>query len=105
MYINISLADLVRVPHFNFDNLDKVLYEMGMDVKHGYTNDVFTHRTLDGQIATCTLYQGLERLDKEWLSCPLSSIEAVMASTNDRGLREDLSGMNKRAGFLQKVEE
>jgi hypothetical protein len=102
MYLNISLADLVRLPEFNFDNLDDCLFKLGMDVTKGYSSDVFTHRTLDSQIVTCTLYQGMERVDRSWLNNnPLASVEAVMASTDDRSLREELHSMNQRAGYLQ----
>lgn len=103
---NISLSDVVRVPHFNGDNLDTILYELGMDVEKGYDEFVCTHRSIDNKIVTCTLYMGKELTTKEWLTNnPLSSIEAVYASTNDRSLREELSGMNRRAGYMQKWEK
>lgn len=103
---NISLSDVVRVPHFNGENLDTILYELGMDVEKGYDSCLCTHRALDNSVVTCTLYMGKERFDRGWLTNnPLSSIEAVYASTNDRSLREELSGMNRRAGYMRKWEK
>lgn len=98
---NISLADVIRVPHYNGDNLKEVLYQLGIDTTKDIDEVVCNHRTLDNKGVTCLLYMGKERFDREWLQSGNSSLEAVFSSTNDLSLRQELNSMNKRANYLQ----
>lgn len=79
-YRNISMADIIRVPYYNGENLDKVLYDMGADTSKQYETTICTHRTLSNQIVTCEYFICLERLDKEWIRSGHASIEALYAS-------------------------
>jgi hypothetical protein len=48
--------------------LKVVLWNMGLDVNHSFTDRQCKHRNMQGQIADCIRYEGSERSDPAWLS-------------------------------------
>lgn len=99
-YRNISMADIIRVPYYNGENLDKVLYDMGADTSKPYETTICAHRTLSNQVVTCEYFICLERLDKAWIQSGHASIEALYASKPD--IAQDLIKMS-RQGIGERV--
>ena len=67
----------------------KMLFDLGMDV-YNYPWEVqnVTHRNRFGNTITCPRYVGNERIDKEWVRSPYSSVEARDKSLNNKILND-----------------
>lgn len=60
----------------NPQQLEQVLYDLGLDVNQPYEVQFNTHRNRFGNINSCSRFVGNERLDKEWIDSKYSSQEA-----------------------------
>ena len=88
----ISLSEIQTVANWvteefieeNPEVFKKMLFDLGMDV-YNYPWEVqnVTHRNRFGNTITCFRYVGNERIDKEWVSSPYSSVEARDKSLNN----------------------
>ena len=106
----VSLSDLLMNKEFarayaegDKEKIDFLLYEIGLDVKHGCDEIFVTHRNLRNQIVSCNRFESVERQDLQWLKSPHCSTENLIASS-DPSLAADLRSMNKE-GFSGKFEE
>lgn len=61
----------------NPQQLEQVLYDLGMDVNQPYEVQFNTHRNRFGNINTCTRVVGNSRLDKVWIESGYASEEAI----------------------------
>lgn len=93
----ISLSEIQTVANWvteefieeNPEVFKKMLFDLGMDV-YNYPWEVqnVTHRNRFGNTITCPRYVGNERIDKEWVSSPYSSVEARDKSLNNKILND-----------------
>jgi hypothetical protein len=72
---NLSLSDLLLCEGFaqafgedNKEQINKFLFDNGLDVEMGIDEVVCKHRNLRGNVVDCLMYQGHERSCKEWLT-------------------------------------
>lgn len=99
----LSVSDLVRIPEFIKNGgdpkaLDKILWDNGLDVNSGYEKPRYcTHRNLLGEIVTCERYEGVERLDDEWIATGAASFDAQVYARGDDSLVEELRSLDPRA--------
>lgn len=61
----------------NPQQLEQVLYDLGLDVNQPYEVQLNTHRNRFGNINSCTRWVGNERLDQGWIESGYSSQSAV----------------------------
>ena len=61
----------------NPQQLEPVLYGLGLDVNQPYETQFNTHRNRFGNIDTCSRWVGNSRLDDEWILSSYASEEAV----------------------------
>ena len=93
----ISLSEIQTVANWvteefieeNPEVFKKMLFDLGMDV-YNYPWEVqnVTHRNRFGNTITCPRYVGNERIDKEWVRSPYSSVEARDKSLNNKILND-----------------
>ena len=76
----------------NPQQLEPVLYGLGLDVNQPYEVQFNTHRNRFGNIDTCSRWVGNSRLDDEWILSSYASEEAV-AKKQGNGLVKDLYSM------------
>lgn len=100
---SLSLSDLLLIEDFakafgynDTPTINKILYCNGMEVSRGYTTETKQHRNLQGKVVTCVRYEGVERIDKEWLRTGAASMEAYVASS-DPEVRKDMKNMSKQS--------
>lgn len=77
----------------DIDTVNKLLYLVGVDVLRGYTITNRVHRPLmsrDKLPIEGGVLVYVERQDKEWIQSGCASIDAVINSSTDEFLREDL---------------
>ena len=60
----------------NPQQLEGVLYDLGLNVNEPYEVQFNTHRNRFGNLNTCTRWVGNERLDQKWIDSKYSSQEA-----------------------------
>lgn len=72
---NLSLSDLLLCEGFakafgedNKEQINKFLFDNGLDVSMGVDEVVCKHRNLRGNVVDCLMYQGHERIDSTWMS-------------------------------------
>lgn len=101
-YHNLSLSDLIEVEGFaeaygkdNKKQIREILWNCGMDTTQEVEEFVCEHRNLRKQVVKCLRYNGYERTDKEWLSSGVATLEAVIASSEDPHLRQELRTMSR----------
>lgn len=106
-YYSVSLSDLITTKEWmdaeaEDDQLAKefILYQCGLDVHHpdGYEEEYVTHRNWQNQVTTCVRYTGVERLDYEWLSSGMATMEAHMAAA-DVETRKDMVQMSRQSRY------
>ena len=61
----------------NPQQLEQVLYDLGLDVNQPYEVQHNTHRNRFGNINSCTRWVGNSRLDDEWIESGYASSEAI----------------------------
>ena len=95
---NLSLSDLLLCEGFaqafgegNKEQINKFLFDNGLDVSMGVDEVVCKHRNLRGNVVDCLMYQGHER-GGEWLKSGAASWDAIVESC-DVNLRIDLKTM------------
>jgi hypothetical protein len=71
---NLSLSDLLLCEGFaksfgedNKEQINKFLFDNGLDVSMGVDEVVCKHRNLRGNVVDCLMYQGHERSDSTWM--------------------------------------
>ena len=83
--VYVSLSEIQTVANWvteefieeNPEIFKKMLFDLGMDVyNYPWETQNVTHRNRFGNTITCPRYVGNERVDKEWVSSPYSSVEA-----------------------------
>lgn len=98
---NLSLSDLLLcegfAQAFGEDNkleINKFLFDNGLDVSMGVDEVVCKHRNLRGNVVDCLMYQGHERSCKEWLSGGSASWDNTLEHSS-LDLRIQLKNMGK----------
>ena len=81
----------------NKDIFEKMLYDLGMDLRLPYEVQDVTHRNKFGNVITCPRYVGNERTDVQWVTSGYASPEAVDKSKNNKILNDlyRLKGMTE----------
>jgi hypothetical protein len=69
--------------------LQGVLYDLGMEVSQNYERQVVEHRNRFGNLITGSRFVGAERIDDEWIKSGYASEEAIAKKLNN-GLVNDL---------------
>jgi len=100
---SLSLSDLLLVDGFkeafatwDTDEIDRILFENGMDVSQFYDKVFCQHRNLRNTVVSCIRFEGYEREDKDWLGGPYASLEAHIAACPDASKRVHLAMLNPR---------
>lgn len=70
----------------NQTELEKVLYNMGININQPYETQNETHRNRFNNIITCLRWVGQERTDSEWIKSGYCSQAALDKSLNNRML-------------------
>lgn len=98
---NLSLSDLLLCEGFaqafgedNKEQINKFLFDNGLDVSMGVEEVVCKHRNLRGNVVDCLMYQGHERSCKEWLSGGSASWDNTLEHSS-LDLRIQLKTMGK----------
>jgi hypothetical protein len=101
-HYSLSVSDLSSIPKFqeafataNTKAIESILFENGMEVTHGYEVNKRMHRNLKGSVVDCERFEGVERLDREWLQSGAASMEAYVASS-DLETQKDMLRMSKQ---------
>ena len=107
----LSLSDLLLLDGFaeayasnDPKQIERYLYQNGLDVEEKYETDEMFHRNLQNKAVKCLRYVGFERRDPRWLKSGAASMEAVINSTHDNEMINDLRNMN-RQGYSGQHEE
>ena len=103
-YLSFSLVDLVQLPDFKLaskmddkETMNRILYNLGMDTSKEMEWHWCLHRCLSTNIPQENYrIEGEERLDKEWLTSGNASLDAVIQSSNDISLKDELRKLNPR---------
>jgi len=97
----LSFSDLMLVTGWakaygenNKQEIERILFENGIDTEEPYTVEFSQHRNLRGEIVSCERYIGEERSCKEWLKSGAASWEAEVESCG-LDLRIQLKTMSK----------
>lgn len=100
---NLSLSDLLLVSGFpqafgedNKEQINRFLFDNGLDVSMGVDEVVCKHRNLRGNVVDCLMYQGHERSCKEWLSGGAASWDNVVDNCS-LDLRIDLKTIGQQS--------
>ena len=102
---NLSVFDLMQIPRFKEASklndtkiIEEVLWENGLDVKQAYVTNHCLHRTLSSKIPFEGIrFEGQERLDRLWIKSGAASLDAIIHSSRDESLVEELRSLNPRA--------
>ena len=99
----LSFSDLMLVTGWakaygenNKQEIERILFENGIDTEEPYTVEFSQHRNLCGQIVSCDRYVGEERCDKAWLKSEACSWENQVENC-DLALRIELKSMGKQS--------
>jgi len=66
------------------EQLEAVLYELGINTNEPYETQFNTHRNRFGNLNTCTRFIGNSRLDQKWLESGYASEEALDKATGSK---------------------
>lgn len=78
-----------------------ILWTNGMDVTQPFLIEICTHRPLTTKIPyTLPRYAGSERIDNEWKASGAMSLEAMIFSSKDAHLRDDLIRMSQTPSYF-----
>lgn len=99
---SLSFYDLGKVNGFdhavvlgNKREVERILFENGLNVSEKYEYARNTHRTLEGKQYTGVRVEGVERTDPEWIASGCASMQAkIEAGTEDITLRHVLRRMS-----------
>lgn len=98
---NLSLSDLLLCEGFaqafgenNKEQINKFLFDNGLDVSMGVEEVVCKHRNLRGNVVDCLMYQGHERSCSEWLTGGSASWDNTLEHSS-LDLRIQLKNMGK----------
>ena len=90
-YISQSELEKVLPKDFDYsdiDNLEKILYELGMDIEMPYEEHLVLHRNSFDEIKHCKRWVGEERTDIEWINSGYSSEAAKDKASNNKLLAD-----------------
>lgn len=73
-------------------DVEKYLFDNGMDTNQPYEIRVCMHRTLCNKVDYGPRFEGQERNDPSWLKTGAASIDAIISSSSDPFLRGELLG-------------
>jgi len=88
-YISLSEIQTVAAwvtPEFvehNTEPFEKMLHDLGMDLRYPYETQDCTHRNRFNNPVTCLRWVGNERTDEEWINSGHASVEAIDKSKNN----------------------
>ena len=98
----LSFSDLMLVTGWakaygedNKQEIERILFENGLDTAEPYSVEFSQHRNLRGQIISCDRYVGEERQDKCWLKSGAASWE-VQVEACPLHLRIELKTMGQQ---------
>ena len=98
---SLSLSDLLlidgvkeAVQSNDSATLTQHLFINGMDISLPVTTRECRHVNLRGKPVLGVRFEGAERLDKEWIKSGAASLDAIIASTNDKTMFKDLGAMS-----------
>jgi hypothetical protein len=96
VYRNISLSDVIACDGYDgsIESRNRILWSLGVDTTQDIEILQCTHRNLRNQVVSCEYYMGFERTDKAWVNSPYSSLEVVIASSDDPTKRRMLREMS-----------
>lgn len=107
-HYSISLSDLILIEDFSkaygyndTETMNKILYANGMEVTQGYSIENKQHRNLQGRVVTCPRFEGVERVDREWIQSGAASMEAYVASS-DPEVQRDMKNMSRQSKSIPK---
>lgn len=107
-HYSISLSDLILIEDFSkaygyndTETMNKILYLNGMEVSQGYSIESKQHRNLQGKVVTCPRFEGVERIDREWIQSGAASMEAYVASS-DPEVQRDMKNMSRQSKSIIK---
>ena len=94
----LSMSDVARLDickggacsELPFDKLLEIAYTHGLDTKKGYKVRKGLHRNLLKESVNCEYLVAEERLDDEWIKSGYATIEAIIATTSDKSLKNEL---------------
>lgn len=104
----LSLSDLLLVDGFNLKDvavIEKILYENGMDVSQGWNTDSCEHRNLQNKRVNTLRFQGVQRMDREWLATGAVQVEDIIDACRDPDMRSDMMLMNSFAKNVDRVKK
>lgn len=93
---SISLSEIYKVNKIfsekyvqeNPTRIINLLWELGINTKEYYEQQVNTHRNIFSEVYTGSRFVGLERTDKEWLDSGYASREAKDKATGNKLLND-----------------
>lgn len=105
VHFSLSLFDLMKIPRFKEASkvndvkvIEEVLYENGLDIKLGYKAVECLHRPLSSKEPFKGIrFESFERLDQDWIKSGAASLDAIIYSSGDESLAEELLSLNPRA--------
>lgn len=107
----LSFYVLMQYPPFkkaidtsNQKEFEKIIYEAGIDVKHGYEIVSCEHRPNPDKpfVWHGPRVEGYERLDEDYIKSGIASWEAIL-ETCDKELRIDLKTMGRESNNIQDI--
>jgi hypothetical protein len=72
----------------NPEELESVLYKMGLNPSMPYERQLKTHRNRFNAVITCSRFMGYERTDEEWINSGYASEEAKDKVKNNKLLND-----------------
>ena len=105
-YRNVSLSDLIQFKEYDgsIESRNKLLHKLGCDITQEIETIVCEHRALSGKVVNCEYYLARERVDRQWVNSPYSSLEVVLSSSDDPSKRRLLREMSVQ-GFQGALNE
>jgi hypothetical protein len=108
-YMSFSVVDLMHLPDFKLasklddkEALQRILWNLGMDVSQDYHWNYCLHRCLTTNIPQKNYrIEGFERLDSEWLRGGHASLTAHIYASKNREMIDELESLNPRGSLLE----
>ena len=84
-----------------FDQLLDIAYKHGLNVKKGYEIEKGLHRNLQGKVIDGEYLIAEERIDKEWIKSGHASMEAIMISSRDKSLVNEMKSIQNQGKSVE----
>lgn len=99
----LSLSDLLLIKDFKLKEIDKYLYENGMDISQGWEAVDIVHRNLQNKVVDGIRFHGVMRTDDEWKKKGVMTAEDVIMTCDDADMRDTLKAMNQHSRNTDRV--